>query len=93
MPCFASRAAIRGADAKLTLISALAGFGKITAVVAWLTRAGHQRCMAWLSLEQRDRQPAWFGHMSSPPCRGRRQASAPASCRCCRRRSHRWRRC
>ncbi|HKP99261.1 MAG TPA: helix-turn-helix transcriptional regulator, partial [Actinomycetes bacterium] len=50
----------RGAEAKLTLISAPAGFGKTTALAAWLTEADQQRSVAWLSLEASDRQPASF---------------------------------
>ena len=50
----------RGADAKLTLISAPAGFGKTTALVAWLAQADPQRPVAWLSLDEGDRQPASF---------------------------------
>jgi LuxR family maltose regulon positive regulatory protein len=50
----------RGAQAKLTLISAPAGFGKTTALAAWLAEADQQRSVAWLSLEASDRQPASF---------------------------------
>src|SRR5690242_20622702 len=46
--------------AKLTLISAQAGFGKTTAIANWV----HQRCapgvVAWLSLDAGDAQPATF---------------------------------
>jgi LuxR family maltose regulon positive regulatory protein len=50
----------RGAEAKLTLISAPAGFGKTTALAAWLAQTDRQRSVAWLSLEESDRQPASF---------------------------------
>ncbi len=55
-----SHALTRGADAKLTLISAPAGFGKTTALVAWLAQAQPRRPVAWLSLDEGDRQPASF---------------------------------
>ncbi len=55
-----SEALARGADAKLTLISAPAGFGKTTALVGWLAQADPQRPVAWLSLDESDRQPASF---------------------------------
>ena len=51
----------RGSAAKLTLISAPAGFGKTTLLAAWLaTAAGEHRSVAWLSLEESDSQPALF---------------------------------
>ena len=51
----------RGGTAKLTLVSAPAGFGKTTAVVAWLqSRASDGRAVAWLSLDATDNQPATF---------------------------------
>ncbi len=51
----------RGAAAKLTLISAPAGFGKTTLLSAWLaTAGGRNRSVAWLSLEESDRDPAAF---------------------------------
>jgi ATP/maltotriose-dependent transcriptional regulator MalT len=51
----------RGAESKLTLISAPAGFGKTTLLGEWLAvaRAGDQS-VAWLSLDQGDNQPASF---------------------------------
>jgi LuxR family maltose regulon positive regulatory protein len=55
-----SRTLTRGAEAKLTLVSAPAGFGKTTALAAWLAQAGEQRPVAWVSLEESDRQPASF---------------------------------
>ena len=55
-----SQSLSRGTEAKLTLISAPAGFGKTTALAAWLAQADQQRTVAWLSLEESDRQPASF---------------------------------
>ena len=43
---------------KLTLISAPAGFGKTTLISQWL--AGCARPAAWLSLDERDNDPARF---------------------------------
>jgi len=49
------------AEARLTLISAPAGFGKTTLLTAWLAAtATEARSVAWLSLDQSDRQPATF---------------------------------
>jgi LuxR family maltose regulon positive regulatory protein len=49
------------AEARLTLISAPAGFGKTTLLAAWLAAATtDNRAVAWLSLDQGDRQPATF---------------------------------
>ena len=48
-------------DARLTLISAPAGFGKTTVLTAWLSAAAtDNRAVAWLSLEESDRQPGTF---------------------------------
>ncbi|GAA3623594.1 hypothetical protein GCM10022236_27470 [Microlunatus ginsengisoli] len=50
-----------GADARLTLISAPAGFGKTTVPVAWLHEAATaDRSVAWLSLDAADNEPASF---------------------------------
>jgi LuxR family maltose regulon positive regulatory protein len=51
----------RGAESKLTLLSAPAGFGKTTLLTEWLaaTRADG-RSAAWLSLDQADNQPVSF---------------------------------
>ena len=52
---------LRAADAVLTLVSAPAGFGKTTLLMEWLAEsalAGHAQ--AWLSLDQRDNDPALF---------------------------------
>lgn len=51
----------RGAEAPLTLVSAPAGFGKTTRLAEWLAAApagGYSA--AWLSLDQRDNDPALF---------------------------------
>lgn len=49
------------AQAKLTLVSAPAGFGKTTAVTAWLdATAGEDRAVAWVSLEDGDDEAATF---------------------------------
>ena len=51
----------RGRAARLTLVSAPAGFGKSTLLSRWLTAsAGTGRCVAWLSLEESESQPARF---------------------------------
>jgi LuxR family maltose regulon positive regulatory protein len=49
------------AEAKLVVISAPAGFGKTTAVAAWLERAPAGSAVAWLSLDEGDRGlvPFW----------------------------------
>jgi len=50
-----------GSEARLTLISAPAGFGKTTVLAEWLsTRATSDRSVAWLSLEEDDQHPASF---------------------------------
>jgi len=51
----------RGADSALTLVSAPAGFGKTTLLTEWLMDAAAEgRSVAWLSLDQRDNDPALF---------------------------------
>ncbi|HEX8094407.1 LuxR C-terminal-related transcriptional regulator [Jatrophihabitans sp.] len=51
----------RGAESRLTLVSAPAGFGKTTSLAEWLaTGSADNRAVAWLSLEESDRQPAAF---------------------------------
>ena len=51
----------RGAEAKLTLVSAPAGFGKTTLLAEWLAAApADERSAAWLSLDQGDNHPASF---------------------------------
>jgi LuxR family transcriptional regulator, maltose regulon positive regulatory protein len=50
-----------GAESKLTLISAPAGFGKTTILTEWLAAtAGAERSAAWLSLDQGDNRAAAF---------------------------------
>ncbi len=48
----------RGAKSKLTLVSAPAGFGKTTLVAEWAAVSGYP--VAWLSLDERDSDPANF---------------------------------
>jgi hypothetical protein len=51
----------RGAASKLMLVSAPAGFGKTTLLAEWLTAATADGwSSAWLSLDQRDNDPALF---------------------------------
>src|ERR1700750_2555545 len=51
----------RGAESALTLVSAPAGFGKTTLLAEWLgASSGDGRSVAWLSLDQRDNDPALF---------------------------------
>jgi LuxR family transcriptional regulator, maltose regulon positive regulatory protein len=51
----------RGKDARLTLISAPAGFGKTTLLADWLTRLPDpQTSIAWLSLDAGDNEPTLF---------------------------------
>src|SRR6266536_4647547 len=51
----------RGAESKLTLVSAPAGFGKTTLLGEWLAAApADQRSVAWLSLDQNDNHPVSF---------------------------------
>jgi len=51
----------RGAESKLTLFSAPAGFGKTTLLAEWLERtAGGGRSTAWLSLDPSDSQAMTF---------------------------------
>ena len=51
----------RGAEAKLTLVSASAGFGKTTLLAEWLAAApANQRSAAWLSLDQSDNHATSF---------------------------------
>jgi len=51
----------RGVESALTLVSAPAGFGKTTLLTQWLAAApADGRSVAWLSLDQRDNDPALF---------------------------------
>ena len=45
---------------RLTLVSAPAGFGKTTLLAEWLSAVPAGRSVAWLSLDQRDNDPALF---------------------------------
>ena len=47
-----------GLHRKLTLISALAGFGKTTMTAEWLQKIGEPA--AWLSLDERDNVSCYF---------------------------------
>jgi len=50
-----------GRQARLTVVSAPAGFGKTTLLADWLSTAlADGRAVAWLSLDQRDNDPAVF---------------------------------
>lgn len=49
-----------GDEAALTLVSAPAGFGKTTVLTEWLATSSAGRGVAWLSLDQRDDDPAVF---------------------------------
>src|SRR5437867_2981052 len=51
----------RGAESKLTLVSAPAGFGKTTLLADWLAAVEVDgRTVTWLSLDQSDNHPASF---------------------------------
>ncbi len=51
----------RGAEAKLTLVSAPAGFGKTTMLADWLAPAADDhRAVAWISLDSSDSEPSSF---------------------------------
>ena len=50
----------RGAESALTLVSAPAGFGKTTLLAEWLGTAAEGYAVAWVSLDQRDNDPALF---------------------------------
>ena len=51
----------RAVESKLTLVSAPAGFGKTTLLTEWLAAApADGPAAAWLSLDQRDNDPALF---------------------------------
>ncbi|MGY1781974.1 LuxR C-terminal-related transcriptional regulator [Geodermatophilus sp. SYSU D01036] len=51
----------RGTESALTLVSAPAGFGKTTVLTEWLTaEPAGGRSVAWLSLDERDNDPALF---------------------------------
>src|SRR4051812_37219817 len=50
-----------GAESKLTLVSAPAGFGKTTLVAGWVATVAGDRSVAWLSLDggDDDAVPFW----------------------------------
>src|SRR5918999_609887 len=51
----------RGFDARLTLVSAPAGFGKTTLIAAWMAACSDaQRPVAWLSLDHTDNHALSF---------------------------------
>jgi LuxR family maltose regulon positive regulatory protein len=51
----------QGAESRLTLVSAPAGFGKTTLLAEWLGgTAGDDHSVAWLSLDPEDGEPATF---------------------------------
>src|SRR5918911_3074432 len=51
----------RGIDARLTLVSAPAGFGKTTLLADWLASPSQpERLTAWLSLDHSDNDPTTF---------------------------------
>jgi LuxR family transcriptional regulator, maltose regulon positive regulatory protein len=49
-----------GGQARLILVSALAGAGKTTALASWRADPAEQRPFAWLSLDSRDNDPVRF---------------------------------
>ncbi|MEP7369308.1 MAG: LuxR C-terminal-related transcriptional regulator [Dermatophilaceae bacterium] len=52
---------LRAAEARLTLVSAPAGFGKTTLLTEWLAEtSGEDRSVAWLSLDSSDNEAASF---------------------------------
>ena len=51
----------RSAEAMITLVSAPAGFGKTTLLTEWLGETSNvDRCIAWVSLDPADNEPASF---------------------------------
>src|SRR5262245_1044813 len=51
----------RGAQSRLTVVSAPAGFGKTTVLIDWLSAApAEEQAVAWLSLDEGDSDPALF---------------------------------
>ena len=50
----------RGAESKLLLVSAPAGFGKTTLLAEWVAEAPGARSTAWLSLDHDDNDPTTF---------------------------------
>ena len=57
----------RGTESALTLVSAPAGFGKTTLLTEWLsTVPAEGRSVAWLSVDQRDNDPAHSNKATAP---------------------------
>lgn len=52
----------QGAESKLTLVSAPAGFGKTTLLADWLASTADDRSSAWLSLDPSDDHQGTFWH-------------------------------
>ena len=64
-PCSRSAAgstscSVAGSSATLTLVSAPAGFGKTTLLGNWLAAGAPRGSTAWVSLDERDRDPSSF---------------------------------
>ena len=79
----------RGAEWRLTLISAPAGFGKTTLLAEWLAATGTERSVAWLSLEESDSQPASYWTYLIPALQTVVPGVAPVRCRSSSRANHR----
>ena len=67
----------RGAESRLMLVSAPAGFGKTTLLAEWLAEAGDDDgSVAWLSLDAADNEPGVVldlrGDRAPGPCAQRR---------------------
>ena len=83
----------RSAESALTLVSAPAGFGKTTLLTEWL--AGDRsdgRSAAWVSLDQRDNDPATFWTYLITALQTAAPGVGAGALTCWNRRSRRWRR-
>ena len=73
-----------GRAARLTLVSAPAGFGKTTLVTEWLARGSAAPAVAWVSLDERDNDPGTFWtlrhHRRCSARRGRTSGPARSDC-------------
>ena len=80
-----------GREARLTLISAPAGFGKTTLLAAWLAAGRPRRIgpVAWLSLDEDDSDPATFWTYVITALQRRCRASARSALRAAARRRSR----